>query len=320
MRELPHAPGYTLTADAFIEPGELLGFNVAHQPLSVFAHFHDFYELALVLHGTGHHITSGGAQAVRRGTAIFVAPGVSHGYEMGDDLVVYNCFLRVEAAQFDLPWVPRDGRLGRLFGPRGLVPRMPVVVMLDEEALTACLGHLDAIQERPAGDRSEAYALGHLLLALDVLASRLEREDAAHTVLDPRAPALVASATALLDNDLCRHWTLDDLSGELCVGPFHLVRSFKRWVGMPPIAYANRRRAERAAILLSTTDDPVAAVGARVGWPDPSHFSRRFRREFGVGPRTYRAQSHEHQASGRPGGSGPTATSRVTGEVWTPPA
>ena len=60
---------------------------------------------------------------MRRGTAIFVAPGVSHGYEMGDDLVVYNCFLRVEAAQFDLPWVPRDGRLGRLFGPRGLAPR-----------------------------------------------------------------------------------------------------------------------------------------------------------------------------------------------------
>ena len=97
--------------------------------------------------------------------------------------------------------------------------------------------------------------------------------------------------------------------------------SFKRWVGMPPIAYANRRRAERAAILLSTTDDPVAAIGAHVGWPDPSHFSRRFRREFGVGPRTYRAQSHEHQASGRTGGMpARPSTSRVTGEVWTPPA
>ena len=120
-------------------------------------------------------------------------------------------------------------------------------------------------------------------------------------VIDPRAPALVASAIELLAQDLHRHWTLDELADQLCIGPFHLVRSFKRWVGVPPIAWANRRRAERAAILLSTTDEPIAAIGAQVGWPDPSYFSRRFRQEFGVGARAYRVRSHEHQAAVHPG-------------------
>ena len=88
---------------------------------------------------------------------------------------------------------------------------------------------------------------------------------------------------------------------------------------MPPIAYANRRRAERAAVLLATTDDPVAAIGAQVGWSDPSHFSRRFRQEFGAGPRDYRIRSHEHQAYSHRGIRPTVATPRKDNEVWTPP-
>jgi len=34
---------------------------------------------------------------------------------------------------------------------------------------------------------------------------------------------------------------------------------------------------------------PVAAVGARWGYPDPAHFSRLFKAAYGVGPRDYRA-------------------------------
>ncbi len=318
MRELPHAPGFTLTADAFLGPTERIGSVIAHQPPSVFAHFHDFYELAVVIGGSGLHVTTTGERALRRGSAIFVAPGVSHGYEMGDGLVVYNWFLRVEAAQFDLPWAPRDGHLGRLFGPAGMVPRSPIVVDLDDEALATCVGHLDAIGARPAAERSEAFEMGHLLLALDVLASRLEQQATGIVVIDPRAPSLIRSAIELIDADLRHHWTLDELAGRLCVGPFHLVRSFKRWVGTPPIAFSNRRRAERAAVLLTATDDPVAAIGADVGWPDPSHFSRRFLHEFGVTPRAYRVRGQEHRAAGHRGLPGPAIPERGTDQTWRP--
>ena len=68
---LPHAPGYTLSADAFMEPDQLVGFSIAHQPLSVFTHFHDFYELALVTDGTGLHVTSAGEQRIARGSVLF---------------------------------------------------------------------------------------------------------------------------------------------------------------------------------------------------------------------------------------------------------
>ncbi len=299
VRDLPHAPGYTLSADALMDESHLVGFKIVHQQLSVFTHFHDFYELAFVIEGAGLHVTTAGEQRVGRGTVIFVAPGVSHGFRMGKDLVVYNCFIRTEAARFDLPWARRDEWLGHLFGPPGVEPRLPAVVTLDEEALLACLGHLDAIRQHQAAERSEAFDLGHLLLALDVLARHFERNHVERMTIDPSVPAVVASAIDLLDHDLQRHWTLDELAAHLFVGSFHLLRQFNRWVGMPPMAYLGLRRAERAATLLASTDGSIASVGMEVGWPEPSHFSRRFRQHLGMSPRSYRAQSRRHFAARR---------------------
>ena len=299
LHDLPHAPGYTLAADAFMEPDQLVGFSIAHQPLSVFMHFHDFYELALVIGGSGLHMTTTGEQRARRGTVVFVAPGVSHGWRMGEELVVYNCMLRVAAAEFDLPWARRDEWLGHLFGPPGVEPQGPVVTTIDEDVLEDCLTHLDAIRQRPAGERSEAYDLGHLLLALDVLARYFDREQLRRVTIDPRASEVVAAAVDLLEHDLQRHWTLEALAGHFYVGTYHLVRQFNRWVGLPPIAYLNRRRAERAAMLLAATDTSIGSIGAEVGWPDPSQFSRRFRQHMGVSPRVYRSQSRQHYAARR---------------------
>jgi AraC family L-rhamnose operon transcriptional activator RhaR len=173
------------------------------------------------------------------------------------------------------------------------------VLALDEASLVECLGHLEAIRDRPPDDRSEAYDLGHLLLALDVIGRQLQHEQAAPLSIDPRASSLVTAAIDLLDRDLQRRWTLDDLASRLYVGTYHLIRQFDRWVGLPPIAYLNRRRAERAASLLATTDGAIAAIGAQVGWPDASQFSRRFRQHMEMSPLEYRARSRRHYAARR---------------------
>jgi AraC-like DNA-binding protein len=43
---------------------------------------------------------------------------------------------------------------------------------------------------------------------------------------------------------------------------------------------------------------PVAAVGARWGYPDPAHFSRLFKAAYGVGPRDYRAGQGQGSGAG----------------------
>jgi AraC-like DNA-binding protein len=300
MHEVPHAPGYTLAADGFMEPHELVGFSTERHFLTVFSHAHDFYEFALVLSGSGVHTAAGESRRVGRGCVVFVAPGLNHGWELCDNMTVYNCFIRAEASQFELWWAHRDVVLGGLFAPGGMPPRAPTIVNLSEVEFATCHRHLEAVRLRPRDERRRVSDIGNLLLALDVVGRNLAEDVRPDALVDSDTPAVIARAVALLEQDLRQRWTLEMLEEELALGRFHLVRLFRRWVGQPPIAYANRRRAERAAISLVRTDLPIGAIGAEVGWPDPSGFARSFRRYFGVTPRVYRRQS---RAQGRRAGS-----------------
>ncbi|SFH41053.1 AraC-like ligand binding domain-containing protein [Actinopolymorpha cephalotaxi] len=98
----------------------------------------------------------------------------------------------------------------------------------------------------------------------------------------------VQHAMRLLEAGAGEPWTLTRLAGEVNVAPGYLVRLFGRTAGVSPMAYLNKLRAERAAGLLIETDLPIAAIGAMVGWHDPSHASRRFHASFGLSPSRYR--------------------------------
>ena len=58
--------------------------------------------------------------------------------------------------------------------------------------------------------------------------------------------------------------------------------------GLPLMAYLGLLRVETAADLLLRTDEPVTSIARAVGWPDQSHFARRFKAYFGLSATTYR--------------------------------
>ncbi|MFC9690749.1 helix-turn-helix domain-containing protein [Kribbella sp. NPDC056951] len=104
----------------------------------------------------------------------------------------------------------------------------------------------------------------------------------------PAGHPAVQHAMRLLEADLTAGWTLDRLAAAVNLAPGYLVRLFGRTVAVSPMAYLQRLRAERAAGLLIETELPIATIGTLVGWPDPSHATRRFRAHFGLSPTRYR--------------------------------
>jgi AraC family transcriptional regulator, arabinose operon regulatory protein len=84
--------------------------------------------------------------------------------------------------------------------------------------------------------------------------------------------------------------TLSELASAAKLSPAQLTSRFRRRTGYPPLAYFTRLRMLRACALL---DDPVlrvSEVAERLGYDDPLHFSRVFRRVLGVPPMKYRSE------------------------------
>lgn len=68
----------------------------------------------------------------------------------------------------------------------------------------------------------------------------------------------------------------------------YFSRLFKAHTGMPPKAWLIEARLQRAARLLAYPDSTVEEIADRCGFNCPFHFSRSFKRRFGIPPASYR--------------------------------
>ena len=98
----------------------------------------------------------------------------------------------------------------------------------------------------------------------------------------------VARAKRHMRDRLGEQLRLADIAAAARLSPFYFLRTFKRATGMPPHAYLNQVRLERARELLRA-GEPAAQVAAATGFADQSHLARRFKAAFGITPGQYRA-------------------------------
>jgi AraC-like DNA-binding protein len=67
-----------------------------------------------------------------------------------------------------------------------------------------------------------------------------------------------------------------------------LQRIFRERFDTSPMSWLMEARLLEAGRLIRAGDDPVTKIAYRVGFKDPSHFTRRFKARFGVSPNEYR--------------------------------
>lgn len=84
--------------------------------------------------------------------------------------------------------------------------------------------------------------------------------------------------------------TLGELSEVFGCNPYHLLRTFRKAVGIPPHAYLLNARIEKAKELL-LNGAGIADVAAETGFADQSHFHKTFRRIVAATPAQYQKRS-----------------------------
>jgi len=98
----------------------------------------------------------------------------------------------------------------------------------------------------------------------------------------------VAYVIALMKRHRAAPLRVDQLAQSVNLSPSYLTRLFQEATGQSPAQFDKTRRLDQARMLILRTFLTVKEVMAEVGWSDPSHFSRDFRRRFGVSPRGLR--------------------------------
>ncbi len=103
-----------------------------------------------------------------------------------------------------------------------------------------------------------------------------------------------------IEANLAKPFTLQELASVASFSKFHFNRIFYGVVGETPFRFITRVRLERAVTLLvSPGFDTVTDVAFKVGFTDPSVFSRYFKNHFQLSPTQYRAQKKHNSNIGQ---------------------
>ncbi|MEI6603457.1 MAG: AraC family transcriptional regulator [Clostridia bacterium] len=99
---------------------------------------------------------------------------------------------------------------------------------------------------------------------------------------------LINSMDHYIDEHLNEKVTLNMLSKEACLSPFHFSRVFNAYTGKSPIQYVLQKKVEKSKVMLLYTNKTVSLISEELGFADISHFSRAFHKIEGISPKKFR--------------------------------
>ena len=98
----------------------------------------------------------------------------------------------------------------------------------------------------------------------------------------------VGKALALMHEQPCREWTLEELAQEASLSRSAFHERFVQYLGQPPMQYLTNWRIQLGARLLRESSRVVASIALEVGYESEAAFSRAFKRIVGMPPAAWR--------------------------------
>ena len=87
-----------------------------------------------------------------------------------------------------------------------------------------------------------------------------------------------------IERHISEQITVDDLAAELNLSKFYFLREFKKSVGITPYQYLLNTRLERSRAMLRSGENDISSIAFELGFNDQSHFTRSFKKAFGMTP------------------------------------
>lgn len=237
---------------------------------------HTFATLAFVTAGRAR-LELNGEWTLRAGDVLLVPPGAPHRTLERDQAAVWKlefcvpCFVAVGAASLLTPFERvRDGAAAVVNVPRGR-----------RAFLTSLFRELDAVTPT---DIREAVQRSLVTLIL----AEVERATSPGTH-STAGGGVVAEALRYIERHCLEGIAPRDVAAAVRRSPSHLTTALKQATGRGAGDWIVAGRMAEARRLLLHSDERVEIIAERVGYADPTHFIRMFRREHGATPAAWRS-------------------------------
>ena len=266
-------------------PGDL-GARVMRPRLqAVDVHWHDYYELSLVLSGQAEHVVNGESRTIRRGSAFLLSPADFHAIQVigSEPLTCYNTVIDSPVMERQLAAIGSPGIEGLPWQADAFLDAEPDFRRLQAE-----------LEERRLGcDRVTDALVGCLVVELarccDIDGPRRTR----HTVPEED----LRGAVVYIDRHFREPLTLADAAAQAHLSPNYFSERFRTVTGTSFQSYLQERRLRFARSLLTSTSLSVTEVCHAAVFNSPSHFGRAFRRRYGMAPSARRAATVQRSRS-----------------------
>jgi AraC-like DNA-binding protein len=101
----------------------------------------------------------------------------------------------------------------------------------------------------------------------------------------------IDKALSFMHSEYANGITVGTVARHLSLDRTYFSTLFKSETGVSPVDYLTDLKLSKAAELMSVYGRSPTTAALSVGYPDYCHFSRAFKKRFGVSPRAYREQS-----------------------------
>lgn len=223
-------------------------------------HMHGTYSVVVVMRGTAHIQSSRWAETVRSGDVFFFNPFEVHAGQSAGRSAQYYVLYPSEAFVDSCSGAVRPGQVRTILTD----------VLRGGQAANELVGAVAApVVDNALVERALRRVLRECRFAIETpsTASR----------------SITRAVCELIEQDCLSSTRTADLARVIGVNPSHLVRSFRRTLGIPPQTYLRQARVARAQELIRAGFG-LSDVAQMARFSDQPHLTREFKKVFGVPP------------------------------------
>lgn len=257
---------------------------------------HDFWEVMYADRGSFTVTCGENNYRISRGEMILLPPNRFHALR-SDDTAPSNLFI-ISFTETSGALNPLGGRVFRLTtSMKNLIRAM---MREGESAFVLPMPKFrrDRLEPRPDAPFGSEQLVK---LWLEELLIHLCRSASAPGNIELRArydDAIAGRILSLLQDNLCGHLTLSDITVSLGYGKTYLSTVFKRVYGQSIMEYYEALKLNEAKYLLRDGSLSVSQISDHLGFSSPQYFSKRFSKVVKMSPRQYISSVRETWTTG----------------------